>query len=102
VPGTGFHDAAVVIGIGVNQRGLRTSSFEHFVQIRKEERVVEFISCRVVSCERLIWFSNANEFDLRTVERVVEKSLDVSVNQANDGDAQWRTFLARRILAWSK
>jgi hypothetical protein len=100
--GAGFDYAAMVISIRVYEDGLRVGSFEHFVQICKEQIPAEVIARRVLRSEGLVRFGNANDFNLRAVKRMIEKSLDVSVDEANDGDTKWNLILSSGILAWSR
>jgi hypothetical protein len=101
VPGAGFHYAAMIVSICVNEYRLRMGSVEHFVQIGKEYRVVEVIARRVFGSQRLVWFSDSYDFYRWIVKRVIEKSLNVSVNQSNDGDAERSPVLSRDNLSWS-
>jgi hypothetical protein len=79
----------MIISIRLNENRLRMCAFEHFLQIWKKQILREAVLLRISRSERLIWFGDAYDFDFWIVERVVEKSLDMSVNQTDDADTQW-------------
>ena len=99
VPGAGFDNAAMVVGICVNEYSLRMRAVEHFFQVRKEQIPVDAELFRISSEQRLVRFGDANDFDRGIVKRTLEKSLDMAVNQADDADTQRRPILRVHALA---
>ncbi len=72
---------------------------EHFFQVRKEQFPVDAELLRISSEQRLVRFGDANDFDCRIVKGSLEKSLHMTVNQADDADAQRRPILRGHALA---
>ena len=54
---------------------------------------------RVLGSERLIWFRNAYNLNLRIVQRMFQESLDMPVNQTDDADPERSPTVCRRGLS---
>ena len=99
MPGADFNHAAVIKRIRVNQHGLRMSSREHLFEVWKEQARVQLIARRVLRGEGMIRFREAYDFNLWIVQRMIEKSLHVAVDQANDADPKRYLVCRRRVLS---
>jgi hypothetical protein len=102
VPGADFDYAAMIIRVGVDEDGLRMRLFEHRVQVCKEEISIETVPGCICCGQSLIGFGEPDDLYQRTVQRLIQKAVDMSMDQANDGDAEWcsRAFgggLAERV-----
>jgi hypothetical protein len=101
VPGADFRYTAVVISVCIDQYGLRVRSFEHLLQVRVEQALIEAILRRVFGCKLPVWFNDPHDINLRTMERLLEEPLDVSVNQTDDGDTKRRVgFSGLGVSMW--
>ncbi|MFY9790164.1 MAG: hypothetical protein WAJ99_03225, partial [Candidatus Sulfotelmatobacter sp.] len=78
---------------------LRVRAVEHFFQVWKEQFPIEAELLRISSEQRLVRFSDANDLDCRIVEGSLKKSLHMTVNEADDADAQRRPILRGHALA---
>jgi hypothetical protein len=84
-----FNHATMIVGVRVHQHSLRMSLREHSVEIGEQLRSVESVAgCGGIE-QTLIGLSDADDVDLGTVARLVEKSMDMAVDQAGDRNAQW-------------
>ena len=90
VAGADLNDSTVIIGIGVDEHGLRVRFQQHLFQVGEENSVVEAVAGRGRREQARVGFGDADDFNLGAVQRLAEESVDVAVNQANDADAQRR------------
>ena len=65
---------------------------EHLFEVGKQESTVEAVSLCVLRKQALVRFGDADDFNLGAVQRCAKKSVNVSVNQADDADAQRRLW----------
>jgi hypothetical protein len=98
VPGADFNHAAVIKRIRVNEHGLRLSAREHFFEVWKEQARVQVIARRVLRGEGMIRFRDAYDFNLWIVQRMIEKSLDVAMDQANNANPKRHLIFRPRGL----
>jgi predicted glycosyl hydrolase (DUF1957 family) len=88
--GTNLDYVPVVVGVGVNQYGLRMGLLKHFLQVREQQRVIEGISSRGLRKKARVWFGNAYDLNLRIVEILAEESVNVPMHQSHNAYAKWR------------
>jgi len=86
----GFNHSAMIVCGGVNQRGLRVRLSQHVVEPGVVELGIETELLRVPCEECLAGIGDADDLDVGAVKILLEEPLDVSVNQADDSDAQGR------------
>src|SRR5215813_3487030 len=86
--GADFDDAPMIESICINQHRLRMCLLKHLLEIGEEQILREVILCGVTRRHLLIGFRNADDLDLRAVQRTFKKSLHVAVYQSYDADAQ--------------
>ena len=97
VAGTDLHHAPVVERIRVNQNGLRMHFRQHLFEIGKEHVGGKVVSGGILRQELLVWLGDSYDRNLRTVQRSLQESVDVSMNQANDSDAERSGRLGGRL-----
>ncbi len=90
VAGGDLDDSAVVVRIGVCEHRLRVGFGNHFLKVGEQGGLIEAIAGCRLGKQLAVGFCYADDLDLRAVPRLIEESVHVSVNQANDADSQWR------------
>jgi hypothetical protein len=68
--------------------------FEHRIEVCKEQISVETVPGCIGCGQSLIGFCEPDDLYQWTVQGLIQKPVDVSMNQANDGDTErgWRAF----------
>src|SRR3989442_688967 len=68
--------------------GLRMRFLQHLLQVGIHEGLGEAVACRILRCNLLVWLGNSHDLDLRAVERLLQESMDVSMDQTHDANTQ--------------
>jgi hypothetical protein len=63
---------------------------QHLLEIRKQQGVVKAISSRGLRKKTRVGFGNAHDLNLRTVQRLGEEPVNMTVNESDDADAKGR------------
>jgi hypothetical protein len=77
-------------------------SVDHFFEGWKEQASVDGELGRVLGSERLVWFRDAHNLNLRIVKRMFKKSLDMPVNQTDNADPERSLIIRWRSLAMDR
>jgi hypothetical protein len=96
VPGANFCGAAVAIGIGVDQDGLRVSSRDHFVEIGMVQIRIEGEFGGVAIEERAVRLRDANDLYVVAIFSAREESLRMAVRESGHGHAQRSCWIDSR------
>ena len=87
VAGGEFNDAAVIADRGVDENGVGVLVGEHLFGVGREELGIEVISAGVAAGEGGVGLDDGDETGVGVGGECVEKASDVTVDQADDGDA---------------
>ena len=91
-----FDNPAMVVGIRVDQNGLRVHLRDHVFQVGKQLRLREPILAGSLGQQLPIGFRDSDDLNLGIVAGLLEKSMHVSVNQTDDANPQRaRSLLGR-------
>jgi hypothetical protein len=78
----------MVVGVRIDQNGLRFHLRDHLFQVGEQLRLIESILRRSLGQKLPIRFSYADDLNLGIVAGLIEKSMYVSVNQTNNANPQ--------------
>jgi hypothetical protein len=83
-----LHNAAMIVGVCIDQNGLRVHFRDHVFRIGEQLRLSEPILCRSLGQKLPIGFSDADDLNLGTMAGLLEKSMYVPVNKTDNANSQ--------------
>ena len=93
----GFDDSAMIVRRRVDERGLRAGLLQHVVEAGVVDVGIETEQFRVSREKRLAGIGDTDDVDVSAVKILLEKSVDVAVNEADNNDAERRgSYFSRR------
>ena len=83
-----FHGAAMIIGVGVDEHGLRTGGGEQFVEIGVVQIWIKGEFGGVAVEDFAVGLRNANDLDVAPIFSPGEEAVSVAVRESGHGDAK--------------